>query len=139
MDGSQDSTGKHGKRTIMAYLDPNWVYTDKIARYSDDLLYSGQNYRVGNSMNDNNDQIRLAAPTLAAIGDESCGCGGSNCKTCRDADPRGESYCQQHASWACTDPRYGWFANDNCQKTCGTCTAASVFMTVILHEVEIVK
>ena len=135
MVGSQDSNGRNGKRTIMAYYSPG--YEQSINHFSDNAMYQSQNYRVGDSMNDNNDQIRLAAPALAAIGDESCNCA-DNCQTCRDADSRGESYCQDN-KWACTDPRYEWFANDNCQKTCGTCTPASVFMIVILHEVEIVK
>lgn len=108
----------------MAYLDPDWVYTDGIARYSDNQMYDGQNYRVGDSANDNQDQIRLSAPTLAGIGDESCQCGSNNCKTCRDADSRGEAYCQDN-DWACTDSRYPWFAATNCQKTCGTCTPAT--------------
>ena len=123
MEGSAVN-GQHGKRTIMAYLDPDWVYTDGIARYSDNQMYDGQNYRVGDSANDNQDQIRLSAPTLAGIGDESCQCGSNNCKTCRDADSRGEAYCQDN-NWACTDSRYPWFAATNCQKTCGTCTPAT--------------
>ena len=124
MTGSTDSSGRNGKRTIMAYQDPNWVYTQAINHFSDNYQWSGVSYRLGDSMNDNNDQIRLSAPALAAIGDESCGCA-NQCKTCRDADPRGEAFCQQYIS-GCTDSRYPWFANDNCQKTCGTCTQAGV-------------
>ena len=59
MEGSATVTNgrlAHGKRTIMAYQDPNWVYTDKVARYSDDSKYNAQSYRVGNCMNDNQDQ-----------------------------------------------------------------------------------
>ena len=125
MEGSASmSNGRmtHGKRTIMAYFDSKLVYTDAIARFSDNIKYKNENYRVGDSMNDNNDQIRLAAPFLAKMGDESCRCGSNNCKTCRDSDPRGEAFCEQNASWACKDSRYDWFANDSCQKTCGTCS-----------------
>ena len=45
----------HGKLTIMAYNDPDRVYTDRVARFSDDLKVTDK-YRVGNSKDDNNDQ-----------------------------------------------------------------------------------
>ena len=113
----------NGKRTIMAYQDSNGVYSDGIARFSDNKKYGNEVYTVGNKNNDNHDQIRFAAPFLAKKGDESCTCGGDKCKTCSDTDPRGESFCQSIASWACEDKResMAWFVGV-CQKSCKICT-----------------
>ena len=123
MTGSTNSSGRNGKRTIMANADPDRVYTQRINHFSQNYKKSGESYRLGNPANDNTDQIRFSAPFLATIGDESCKCASmcKTCKTCRDADSRGKVFCKQHI-WACTDSRYPWFANYNCQKTCGTCT-----------------
>ena len=56
------------KLTIMAYKRDS--YTQKIARFSADTTVNG--IRLGDSQNNNVDQIRKAAPILAEIGDESC-------------------------------------------------------------------
>ena len=57
------------KLTIMAYKRGS--YTQRIARFSDDTE-SVDGIRLGDSRNNNAEQIRNAAPILAQNGDESC-------------------------------------------------------------------
>ena len=54
--------------------EPQALHSTRIARFSDDAKVHGENYRVGDSLNDNHDTIRLSAPILATRGDESYQC-----------------------------------------------------------------
>ena len=63
----------NGKVTIMAYQDPP-TYMIRFPRFSDNARIENENYRVGDSQNDNQDRIRMFAPVLAARGDESSQC-----------------------------------------------------------------
>ena len=62
-----------------------YLYSTRIGRFSDDAKVHGENYRVGDSFNNNHDMIRLSAPILATRGDESYQCPsiGESRKKCR--------------------------------------------------------
>merc|ERR1719323_2913725 len=108
------------KLTIMAYKRDS--YTQKIARFSADTTVNG--IRLGNSQNNNVDQIRKAAPILAEIGDESCSDKCGSCETCGNEKEPDNNYCSVPSNVNCCASHgcgMGDYFQKYCKELCGLC------------------
>merc|ERR1712117_50687 len=108
------------KLTIMAYKRGS--YTQRIARFSDDTE-SVDGIRLGDSRNNNAEQIRNAAPILAQNGDESCSDRCGSCETCGNEQEPGASYCSVPSNVGCCDSGCGMgdYFTTYCKELCGLC------------------